>query len=32
MKRKKHHPIRYTMMDVMMASPDKPMDASKRRH
>lgn len=32
MKRRKHHPIRYTMMDVMMASPDKPMDASKRRH
>ena len=32
MKRKKHHPIWYTMMDVMMASPDKPIDASKRRH
>lgn len=32
MKRNKHHPIRYTMMDVMMASPDKPMEPAKRRH
>lgn len=32
MKRNKHHPIRYTMMDVMMASPDKPMEPARRRH
>lgn len=32
MKRGKYHPVRYTVMDVMMASPDRPMLPDRRRH
>lgn len=33
MKRKQnHYPIRYTVMDVMMASPTEPMKPERRRH
>lgn len=30
--RRQKYPIRYTVMDVMMASPTEPMKAERRRH